>query len=100
MLEILFLIWFCRKLSTMAKSKGRSAGWGGLGAAFWIGGEFLGFIIGAVADAGAGAYVLALALAALGAGAAYAIVNSLKGESFDDPYAYPGINPGPPRPGG
>ncbi|HEY8076131.1 MAG TPA: hypothetical protein VIF62_18525 [Labilithrix sp.] len=85
MLEILFLVWFCRKLSSIAKAKGRSGGWGGLGALFWIGGEIIGFIIGAVADAGPGGYVLALLCAAVGAGIAYAIVKSIgAGKAWDD----------------
>src|SRR5262245_3503153 len=81
MLEILFLMWFVRKLSAIARSKGRSGGWGGLGAAFWIGGELLGFLVGASADAGAGAYLVALVFAGIGAGVAYAIVSSLGQEA-------------------
>jgi hypothetical protein len=81
MLEILFLSWFVRKLSAMAKSKGRSGSWGGLGAAFWIGGEILGFVVGTMADADAGSYLIALIFAGIGAGIAYAIVSSLGGES-------------------
>jgi hypothetical protein len=77
MLEVLFLIYFVRKLSAMAKSKGRSGGWGGLGVAFWVGGEFLGFIAGSIADAGMGAYLLALVCAGIGALVAYFIVRSL-----------------------
>ncbi len=77
MLEILFLVWFVRKLAAMAKSKGRSGGWGALGAAFWIGGEFFGIIAGTAADAGMAAYGLALLCAGVGAGVAYAIVKSL-----------------------
>jgi hypothetical protein len=81
MLEILFLIRFVRHLSKMARSKGRSGGWGGLGVAFWFGGEILGFIVGSLADLGAGAYLVALLFAAFGATAAYFIVKSLRGQA-------------------
>jgi hypothetical protein len=81
MLEILFLVWFVRKLSAMAKAKGRSGGWGGLGAAMWIGGEIVGVIVGGIADAGAGAYLLALLFAGIGAVISYVIVSSLKSEA-------------------
>jgi hypothetical protein len=77
MLEVLFLIKFTRHLAKMAKERGRSGGWGGLGVAFWLGGEIIGFIVGSVADAGAGAYLVALLFAAFGAAAAYFIVKSL-----------------------
>jgi hypothetical protein len=77
MLEVLFLVWFVRRLSATAKAKGRSGGWGGLGAAFWIAGEFAGFIAGSLADAGAAAYLVALLCAAVGAAVAYLIVKSL-----------------------
>jgi hypothetical protein len=86
MLEILFLIRFVRRLSAIAKEKGRTGMWGGLGAVFWIGGEMIGFIVGAASsnDIGAGAYVIALLFAAAGATAAYFIVKSLKplGDAF------------------
>jgi hypothetical protein len=76
-LEIIFLIWFVRKLSGIATEKGRSGGWGGLGALFWIGGEILGGGIGFALEAGPAAYLLALMFAAGGAVAAYAVVRSL-----------------------
>jgi len=82
MIEILFLGWFVRKLSAMAKAKGRSGGWGGLGALFWIGGEVLGLLIGSAAGGGGGAYAMALLCAAVGAGVAYAIVNSLSAAEY------------------
>jgi hypothetical protein len=78
MLEILFLVRFVRYLSRLAKQKGRSGGWAGLGVAFWIGGEVTGLVVGEVADAGAGAYLMALVFAALGATVAYFIVKSLR----------------------
>ena len=80
MLEILFLVRFCRHLSKLARAKGRSGGWGGLGAGFWLGGEIMGFIVGTAADMGAGAYLVALLFAAVGATAAYFVVKSLKDE--------------------
>lgn len=91
MLEILFLVWFVRKLSSMARAKGRSGGWGGLGVLGWVGGEIVGFIVGGVADAGMGGYALALLFAAIGAGIAYAIVSSLRNEQsrYDDYAAVP-----------
>lgn len=99
MLEILFLVWFVRKLSAMAKAKGRSGGWGGLGAAFWIGGEIVGFTIGGIADAGAGSYLVALLLAGIGAVIAYVIVSSLKSETsrYDEPFAPLPVGYGPPQ---
>jgi hypothetical protein len=80
MLEILFLLFFCRRLANIAKAKGRSGAWGGLGAAFWIGGEIVGVGIGLAADAGMGAYLLALVFAVVGAIIAYVIVKNLRDE--------------------
>lgn len=92
MLEILFLVFLCRKLASMAKAKGRSGGWGGLGAAFWIGGEILGFIIGGLADLGMGSYLLALIFAAFGALASFLIVKSIK-SGYQNPYGYQDVLP-------
>jgi hypothetical protein len=89
MLEILFLIKFTRHLAKMAREKGRSGGWAGLGVAFWIGGELIGFIVGSLADAGAGAYLVALLFAAFGATAAYFVVKSLGGQVAPEPFAVP-----------
>jgi hypothetical protein len=88
MLEILFLVRFARHLSKLARSKGRSGGWAGLGVAFWIGGEILGLLVGGAADAGVGAYLVALLFAAFGATAAYFIVKSLR--PMDPVMAYAG----------
>ena len=77
MLEIIFLVRFVRHLSRLAKSKGRSGGWGGLGVALWFGGEIAGIIVGGMADLGAGAYLVALLFAAVGAAAAHFIVKAL-----------------------
>ena len=76
MLEILFLIWFCKKLAGMARAKNRSGSWGALGALGWVGGEVGGLVLGfraGGADFGA-AYAYALIGAVLGAVVAYAIV--------------------------
>ena len=81
MLEIAFLFWFCRKLASIAKGKGRSGSWGALGAILWIGGEISGFVVGTIADAEAGSYLVALLFAALGALVAYVIVSALKSET-------------------
>lgn len=78
MLEIIFLVRFVRHLSRLARSKGRSGGWGGLGVALWLGGEITGLIVGGLADAGVGAYLVALLFAAFGAAAAHFIVKSLR----------------------
>jgi hypothetical protein len=91
MLEMLFLIRFVKHLSKLAKSKGRSGGWGGLGVGLWLGGEILGFIVGSLADAGAGAYLLALLFAAFGATAAHFIVKGLSPEG--EPMALPATTP-------
>jgi hypothetical protein len=78
MLEILFLVRFARHLAKLAKSKGRSGGWGGLGVGLWFLGEVAGLIVGTLADAGAGAYLVALLFAAVGATVSYFIVKSLR----------------------
>jgi hypothetical protein len=78
MLEIIFLVRFVRHLSKLAKSKGRSGGWGALGVGLWFGGEISGLLVGAMADAGAAAYLVALLFAAVGATIAHFIVKSLR----------------------
>lgn len=78
MLEILFLIWFCKKLASMAQAKGRSSGWGALGALLWVGGEIGGAVIGVRnGSMGFGLYGYALLGAGVGAGLATVIVTSL-----------------------
>ena len=78
MLEIIFLVWFCRKLAATARAKNRSGGWGGLGAILWIGGEISGTVLGVKGGAQElGLYGYALAGAILGAILAYVIVASL-----------------------
>lgn len=78
MLEIFFLIWFGRKLAGIASEKGRSKGWAALGVCFWIGGEFMGFIVGALLGAQQlGAYGLAILIAIAGAVVSYVVVKAL-----------------------
>jgi hypothetical protein len=102
MLEIIFLVRFVRHLSKLARSKGRSGGWGGLGVALWLGGEITGLMVGGLADAGAGAYLVALLFAAVGATAAHFIVKSLRPADEMMAYAVGGVGdgvfapPGPP----
>ena len=82
MLEIIFLVWFCKKLASIAKGKNRSGSWGALGAIGWIGGEILGFVLGADAlDRGGDLFdVYPMMLGCAGAGAllAWVIVATLK----------------------
>jgi len=47
MLEIIFLVWFCKKLAAIAREKNRPGGWGAVGAIGWIGGEIGGAVLGA-----------------------------------------------------
>lgn len=78
MLEILFLVWFCKKLASIARDKNRSGGWGALGAIFWVGGEVSGFVVGTSGHAdGGAAYGFALVGAVIGALIAFMIVKSL-----------------------
>ncbi len=86
MLEIIFLVRFVRHLSKLARAKGRSGGWGGLGVALWLGGEVTGLVVGTLADAGAGAYLVALLFAAMGAFAAHFIVKALRPANEMMPY--------------
>lgn len=79
MLEILFLIWFWKKLAAMATAKRRSAAWGALGALGWVGGEVAGFIVAVKSGAeGFGAYGYGIAGAVLGAVIAFVVVHALK----------------------
>lgn len=86
MLEIFFVVFMCRKIGTMMRAKGRSAGgYQFMLVAFWFGGEITGAIVGAVVLAGGGssggfnggAYLCALVGAAVGAGIVFLIVNSV-----------------------
>jgi hypothetical protein len=84
MLEILFLIWFCKKLAAIARDKNRPGGWGALGAILWVSGEITGAVLGAKTGSGGTAlYGCAIAGALLGALVAYVIVMMLKPEPKD-----------------
>ena len=79
MLEIVFLIWFCKKLASIARDKNRSGGWGALGGVLWVAGEIGGFVVGvsrAHGDTGT-AYLYAILSAVAGAVVAFVIVKSL-----------------------
>jgi hypothetical protein len=79
MLEIIFLIWFRRKLTSIARAKNRSAGWGALGVVLWIAGEVGGFALGARSGADSAAlYGYAIGSAILAAIVAYVIVATLR----------------------
>ena len=90
MLEIMLVAALVRKLSALAKEKGRSGMWGGLGAAGWICGELIGFVIGFSMGMEIGAYGLALLGAAIGAGVSWFIVSNLG--AADDMMLNPAYN--------
>lgn len=78
MLEILFLIWFAKKLATTATEKGRSGAWGLLGVGMWIGGELFGIMVGLLLGLELmGAWGIGIVCAIVGAFVSYGIVNSL-----------------------
>ncbi len=98
MIEILVVIGLASKLSAMAKAKGRSGLWGGLGPLFWFAGEFMGACCGGV---GVGLtstsvemtggenvmiYILALLCAGVGAGLAWAVVHFLPADENADTF--------------
>jgi len=78
MLEILLIVWMCRKMTAGVKAKGRQpAGYCTLLVLFWFGGEILaGMIVMAASNEPIVAYAAALAGAALGALGAFAIARS------------------------
>jgi len=84
MLEIILIVTLTKRLAAKADEKGRSKAWAGLLPLFWIGGEVIGFAIGAAMMMGMGAYGLALLGAAVGAISAWVIVSSL---GFQDRFA-------------
>ncbi len=77
MLDIIFLVWFGRKLASMATMKGRSGAWAMLGVGMWIGGEIFGLVLGMLLELDAGMYLTGIGCAILGAVVSYGIVNSL-----------------------
>ncbi len=103
MLEILFLIWFGRKLSSIAQSKMRSGGgWAAFGVLMWIVPEITGAVVGSVLDLGAGTYVLAIVSAIIGAVIAYIVVSNLSdaGMPAGVNTGYGAVWPGQSGPGG
>jgi hypothetical protein len=87
MLEILFLIYFRKKLSGIAQEKGRSGAWGAL-ALLWVVGEVFGFVLAAMLGTGddvMSMYPLALVGAIGGAVVAWIIVRSLSSRTMDEP---------------
>lgn len=78
MLEIAFLVFFCKKLAGIARDKNRSGGWGALGVLLWIGGEVGGAVLSlSMGKDGMELYGYALLGAGLGAVLAFVIVKSL-----------------------
>lgn len=77
MLEIIFLIWFGRKLAAIASSKGRSGAWAMLGVGMWIGGEAFGLALGVLLEMDMGMYLTGIGCAIVGAIVSYGIVSSL-----------------------
>ncbi len=79
MLEIIFLVWFCKKLAAIAREKNRPGGWGAVGAIGWIGGEIGGAVLGASTSRAQGMdlYGYAIMGAVVGAVVAWVIVRSL-----------------------
>lgn len=85
MLEILGIIAFARLLSRAATEKGRSKGWAALGVLFWIGGELMGFVVGALLGMETFAqYGVALLMAGTGVLVAYLVVKALPPLSAGD----------------
>ncbi|MBZ0115397.1 MAG: hypothetical protein K8H88_00275 [Sandaracinaceae bacterium] len=78
MLELFIVIALCRALAKKASERGRSKGWAALGAAFWIGGELSGIVLGALLDLEMlGMIGIGLSLAVLGAIVSWVIVSNL-----------------------
>ena len=87
MCEIILIITLARKIANIASEKGRSGfGYGSMFVGLWVGGEFLGAIVGALLFMGPGGgrkdaammvYLCALGGAAAGAILSFIIVNSL-----------------------
>ena len=79
MLEILFLIFLCKKNAENASLHGRKpGGFIALTLCLWVGMEFLGGIIGGLANLGTGTYLLALVMAALGGLVSYLSAKNCK----------------------
>jgi hypothetical protein len=101
MLEIILLIFLCRKIGNIVGPKGYNSGWFKFFAVIgWFGGEIgggiIGAIIGIVSNRGGGEppmgmiYICALVGAALGIGIVFWIANSLPQKAPPPlPYGYP-----------
>src|SRR5262245_52441221 len=80
MLEIIAIIAAAKRIGTIMREKGRNGGWYQfLLVVLWIGGEFVGAIIGTIITGGRGGflvYVFALLGAAAGAGITFSIANN------------------------
>ena len=105
MIEILFLVFLCKRLGAMLRAKGRSAGWFQfLLVVAWFAGEFMGAVVAAgVLDDGSGefhpaAYLGALLGAACGATAVFLIAKSVQGMGTRAPQGFPVAGPSGPTP--
>jgi hypothetical protein len=85
MLEIIFLIWFGKKISSIVKEKGyKPARYRIMGVGFWFLGEIIGFVLGMIlisrsenSSAILFVYLMAIFFAGLGAYTAYLITKNL-----------------------
>lgn len=83
MLEILALLVLLKRIGKILEQKGRPGGWYKLlTVGLWVGGEFIGAIVGVLFTGSSestnlGVYLFALLGAAVGAAIAYAIVSGL-----------------------
>jgi hypothetical protein len=114
MLEIVLMIWLCKKIGRELREKGQNPTWYQvLTVVLWVGGEILGMLLGTLIGETLGgdgepdacfAYLLALLGAAGGAGLAYLIASNVppafpKRDDFDDAEGF--FDPKrPPRPEG
>ena len=99
MLEILLLIYLGKRIGTMLRAKGRSAGWmQALLVVCWFGGEVAGavtmILLFGVSDGSA--YLGALIGAACGAAVVFIIANSMAPAEPPQIRAFPVIAAGPP----
>jgi hypothetical protein len=92
MLEIILIVVLSKKIASMASDKGRTAaGYVVLFIVGWLGGEFIGAVIGVILNRGqvSGlAYLFALLGAAVGAGCVFTLVSLLppvEDEDYDRP---------------
>lgn len=96
MLEILAIVWLCKRIGRIVREKGRSAGgFQFLAVVLWLGGEILGAIVGAMTGNEPAIYVFALCGAVVGAIIANIIASSLSplhseygaGDDVDERYS-------------